>query len=72
MPLTFDYEYVSEEKLKCLEEVKKEEQSFAVFHVEVTKDDCEFDNDSCYCALLDEAKEKLDVKGVLWDPQPQT
>ena len=66
------HESVIEGKFKSLEEAKNEEQSFTVFHEEETKDDCAFDHDDCQCAIIDEAKEKLDVKGVLWDPQPQT
>ena len=43
-----------------------------MFHEEATKDDHTFDHYNCQCALIDEAKEKLDAKGILWDSQPQT
>ena len=56
------YSTLREDKLKTLEEDKKEEERFTRFHDEVTTSECSMS--IFQCELVDEAKMKLEKKKI--------
>ena len=56
-------------KLKKIEVAKKEEETFTLFHDKGTT--VEYSIIVCQCELLDEAKMKLNSKGIRWNGHKQ-